>query len=192
MARPILLAVSGAPGTGKTTLASKFSKDLSLPCLDDDNIKELLFDKLGVGDVAWLEDLDAGVTDMLFAFAERWTARGRGLIVESAFYKKSAAPRFEAILRRSNIIFLEVHCTTKPEVRAQRIAARNQSGTRHPGHMDLAYPGPHEPEATFLVKYAPLDVGEIFKVDTTSFAAPDYQALLANLQDFIQQRQEES
>ena len=42
-----LIIVTGAPGTGKTTLALDLSRRLGLPVLSRDDLKERLFDRIG-------------------------------------------------------------------------------------------------------------------------------------------------
>lgn len=44
--RPLLIIVSGAPGTGKTTLARRLSERLSMFLLTRDDLKETLGDSL--------------------------------------------------------------------------------------------------------------------------------------------------
>jgi adenylate kinase family enzyme len=47
------IVVSGAPGTGKTTVAALLAERLVLPLLSLDVIKEALGDSLGLGDEEW-------------------------------------------------------------------------------------------------------------------------------------------
>lgn len=47
------VVVSGAPGTGKSTVAARLAADLRLPELSLDVIKETLADVLGCGDETW-------------------------------------------------------------------------------------------------------------------------------------------
>lgn len=44
--RPALVLVTGAPATGKTTLAARLSRALGWPLLSRDRMKELLWDAL--------------------------------------------------------------------------------------------------------------------------------------------------
>jgi len=48
-----LIVVSGAPGTGKSTIARALGADLRFPVLSLDPVKEALADVLGQGDVSW-------------------------------------------------------------------------------------------------------------------------------------------
>jgi predicted kinase len=187
----VLIVVNGIPGSGKTTLAGKLAKDLAMPCLHKDSLKELLFDTFGVGDLQWSRDLGAGVADMLFSFTARWTKRRRNLILESAFYHSFAAPYFEALVKRQDVIFCEVFCSLDPEIRRQRIKARTESGERHAGHIDQQYANLEESEEAIAAKYAPIGVGKLFRVDTSSFGEDEYQALLGEMTQFMTMHQKE-
>lgn len=183
--KPVLIVINGAPGTGKTTLSKKLSDDLKLPCLRKDDVKELLFDKMGTGDLEWSQDLGAGVAEMLFAFIERWLARGRSLIAESAYYFKFANPRFVSVVNSNDIIFLEIYCKTDPDVRRQRFINRNENGERHSGHVDHNFYSGSHLDNGIDAKYAPLKVGKVFEVDTTEFGPEQHRSLLKDLQVFI-------
>ncbi len=54
---PTLVLVTGAPGSGKTTLAMPLARHLGLPLITKDTIKEALFDTLGTGDHTWSQRL---------------------------------------------------------------------------------------------------------------------------------------
>jgi len=57
MPKPLLIIISGPPGTGKTTLGKRMANELHLPFVNKDSIKELLFDHLGWHDRAWSRKL---------------------------------------------------------------------------------------------------------------------------------------
>lgn len=186
--RPVLVIVNGVPGTGKTTLSKRISKDLGLPCIGKDDIKELLFDKMGTGDLKWSQDIGAGVADALFTFISTWVGRGRSIIAENAYYHELAAPRFKSIVQNTGVIFLEVYCKTDPEVRMKRFIERNENGERHPGHVDNAhYLRLKDSEAV----YAPVAVGDIIEVDTTVFDTIDYSDIIRRIRTSIARHQKE-
>jgi predicted kinase len=63
---PLLVIVSGPPCSGKTTLARWLAKELALPLIAKDNIKELLFDHLGWSDRAWSKKLGRATYPLIY------------------------------------------------------------------------------------------------------------------------------
>ncbi|HEX3568283.1 MAG TPA: ATP-binding protein [Candidatus Saccharimonadales bacterium] len=180
-----LVLVNGIPGTGKTTLARKLTKDLGMPCLGKDMLKEFLFDTLGVGDLTWSQTLGGATFRMLYEFIDHMLTRGESIIIECPFYADAARPVIAKTLKATNARLVEVYCTTDPAVRRQRFIDRNESGDRHPGHVDQNY-YLAQANATEPTKYPPLDLGTLIKVDTTSFGEADYQVLLQRVRAALQ------
>jgi len=183
MAKPVLIVVQGIPGTGKTTLSRKLAKDLPMPRIGKDDIKELLFDHMGIGDGAWSRDIGRATADMLFVLMDDLAGAGRSFMVESAFYVEFAIPRITEIVQRHGITMLELYCTTDREVRSKRFIERYQSGDRHPGHVDTVQTDRTPDELDSI--YAPLNIGTCITVDTTVFGEAEYQALLARIQSVL-------
>ena len=71
MRRKVVL-VSGAPGAGKSTIASQLAPILQVPLVSKDLIKECLWDALDPpsGDLAWSKRLSAASMQLLWQFAE--------------------------------------------------------------------------------------------------------------------------
>lgn len=154
MSRRIVL-VSGAPGTGKTTLALPLSEALGFPLLSKDHIKETLHDALEApeGDLASSRRLGAASMELIWALA----ARCPEAILEANFHPRHPAtrPRLEALA--ANVV--EVYCRCPPEEAARRYADRAPS--THPVHVI----GELAPEA--IAQYEPLGIGTVIEVDTT-------------------------
>lgn len=185
--KPVLIVINGAPGAGKTTLLRKLRKDLALPGIGKDDIKELLFDHLGIGDQDWSRDLGAVTFEMVYTLIEKWVGMGHDLIIENAFYREFAAGRIAKVVSDAHATFVEIHCATDPEVRTKRFIQRMKDGTRHVGHADTVI---MESEDVIQSRYAPLEIGELIRVDTTVFGEQEYRELLKNVEDFLKRNQE--
>ncbi len=85
MHKPFIIIVTGAPCTGKTTLAQWLADQLHLPLLCKDAIKELLFDELGWSDRAWSRKLGKASITLLFSLIEVQLRAGQSFIAESNF-----------------------------------------------------------------------------------------------------------
>jgi predicted kinase len=179
----VLIAINGAPGAGKTTLLRKLRKDLQLPGVGKDDLKELLFDHLGIGDRQWSKDVGAATSDMIFSFLHTWVGLGHDLILENAFYRDFALPHFQKIQDSGKVLMIEVYCKTDPTVRNQRFADRASSGARHKGHADVVM---ELPEDEVQARYGPLAIGTVLEADTTVFGDAEYDQLKQSLRKFIQ------
>ncbi|MDA1096634.1 MAG: hypothetical protein O3B84_05200 [Chloroflexi bacterium] len=91
--RPALVVVSGAPGTGKTSIGRFIPQRLEAPFLNKDLIKESLFDSLGVKDREWSRKLGIASIDLLFGVAEAILVPGNSLVIESNFHREYDPPR---------------------------------------------------------------------------------------------------
>jgi predicted kinase len=123
----LYVVVSGLPGSGKTSLATAVARELGLPLLSKDTIKETLFDVLGTGDVDWSKRLGLASTHVLLELARA----SAGAVLES-FWDPPVA-RDE--LRSLDGHVVELFCDCPAEVARDRYRRRVGEG-RHPGHLD--------------------------------------------------------
>jgi predicted kinase len=125
-----LIVVSGAPGTGKSTIARELGVALRLPVLSLDPIKEALADVLGLGDEDWSNRVGDAAAEVVFrlaadfpdAVAEGWWRGAR---------RDRAVTEFAGAL--------EVFCRSDPDLAAARSLARREGG-RHRIHRDMINP----------------------------------------------------
>lgn len=175
MLKPSLVLVSGAPGTGKSTLANRLAKQFALPCLTKDDIKERLFDTLGWSDRAWSQRLGAASNELLLYITEQMMITRSDFILESAFWAKKSRPQWVQLAQRYHYTPFEIHCTAPLEVLARRMHERAPG--RHAGHVDEAAHAAVMKQIHGGV-YAPLRLSTaVVEVDTADFARVDYAAI---------------
>ena len=133
--KPVLTVVTGPPASGKTTLAREIARELDMPYISKDTLKETLYEQIGSGDD--LEPkLDAAAVALLFAVVEEQLAAGVSVVAESNFDSDSDLAPFERLAEELDIEILQLHVTRPTEMLLERFAKRAASGKRHPGHGD--------------------------------------------------------
>ena len=152
------VVVSGAPATGKTTVAALLADDLMLPLLSLDVMKEALGDSLGLGDEAWSDRVGDAAAEIVFRLAGSFP----GVIVEGWW---RGARRDRAMQAFSG--WIEVFCRCEPHVAEERARAR-AGDSRHPIHRDVINPALLDGVAAVVTSVTPLSVGAaLIDVDTT-------------------------
>ncbi len=167
---PIVL-VSGPPASGKTFVADVLAESLALPLLAKDRVKEVLYDALGTGDVAWSQRLGRTAMAVVYDSLEAQLRAGRPVVVEANFAVAEARPALVALRERRPFASLEVHCTADTDVLVSRFTAR--AGSRHSGHLD-AQRIEEITQAIVERRNGPLDLGsDTMVIDTTDLERVD-------------------
>lgn len=133
---PRLIVVAGYPATGKTSLARGIGDELHLPVIGKDDIKEALFDSLGIGDSAWSARLGHATYEVMFRLVRQFLRAGVSLVVEANFEAGAATISFGAVLQELAAKPMLVVLHGDPDLIIERIHARADAGERHPGHLD--------------------------------------------------------
>lgn len=149
-----LVYVSGAPGSGKTSLAVPLAAELGYALLTKDRIKETLHDAFGAPepDRAWSRRLGAAAMELLWALA----ADAPAVVIEANFRPYSQYERAKLTSLAAHPI--EVHCACPPQLAVKRYNAR----ITHPVHVVTTL----QPEA--MAEWdRPIGIGVLVTVDTT-------------------------
>ena len=174
--RTALILVGGAPGAGKTTLARRLAKEIDVPLISRDDLKETLFETLGVPDRAASRALGVASFAIFFHVLDALVGKVPGVIAECNFTRGRSEAELRPLVPRSRVMLL--HCTTSRAVIAQRISARLTDRNRHPGHHDVENL-PQVLEQIDAGVYDPLDLSlPILTVDTTDGYAPTLQDIV--------------
>ena len=123
---PWYVVVSGAPASGKSTLARQLAPALGLPLLAKDTLKDGLLSVLEAPDVATSEQLGRASVEALLAVA----GDVGSCVVESVWHRSRAV----AQLSRLPGALVEVFCSVQADVLQRRY--RERSGSRHAGYFD--------------------------------------------------------
>ena len=172
---PPLIVITGSPGSGKTTLAGALQRELGYPLLRRDALKEILLDGLGANDRAESQRLGGVSWSLLYGMLDQLAGRAP-VIVESNFSRGRDEVNLEPFLARARSVML--NCQTNWATIQRRIAARNGSIDRHPGHFDdIALPELEQRLVDGV--YEPLDLPcPSLRIDTTDGLTPALPAIL--------------
>lgn len=195
------ILVTGIPAAGKSTMAAFLADALGLPVLSKDSIKELLFDDLGFRSRE--EKVRLGVASMhvMYYAAEQLMKARQPFILENNF-ENTSKEGLVAILQKHRYQSITVVLTGDYQKIYQRFCKRDTEPLRHRGHVvNDCYPemDPHARAKTisyedFVAGIARRGMdsfavdGPCIVVDTTDFSKVDREAVLRQITDLLEKR----
>ena len=176
------VVVSGAPASGKSTLAPCSARSLALSLLSRDAIRDAIADLFGIRSAEERRSILDATFRVFYRPMEEILRVVRCLVAESNFHRNVAEQYLRSLLAKARTVI--VHRQTPREVSSCRFATRSERGGRHWSSSDGERVAQRDagrvPEAWAWAE--PLDLGvPNLVVDTKDGYAPSLESVL----DFI-------
>ena len=191
------ILVAGLPASGKTVMADVLSKDLGIPVISKDKIKEIMYDTVGFHSRKEKVALGVASMEIMYYMAEQHMKCGLPFILENNF-EHISREGLEKLLCKYGYHGITVLLTGDDRILYQRFVARNGTAERHRGHVvNDCYPEKERREVPPMSYEAFVNgftergmdnfsIGDSkIIVDTTDFKKVDYVGLLRKIKELI-------
>ena len=183
--KPLLIIFSGLPATGKTTLARKLSGHFDLPLVSADELKEMMFDRIGNWqDEKLFDSVSRAAYDLLYHSVGLILSTGQSCILEAFLRSEMAEARIAKLKEKYDCEILQFQLNSNADKIIERYESRHNSTERHSCH-----PGniPKEEFIKLKGKSNPVKVdGETIILNTTDFEKVDWALIFQKVKEKMQ------
>lgn len=141
--KPLLVIVTGMPGSGKTTLAATIAKEIRCPLVSRDALKEGILRTYGM-EVAANREVTHQVYEAFFSSIELLLGANISLVAEAAFQHKTWFSKLEPLKEIADIRI--IFCAIPPQLaNARRMLRAQKDPLFNQYHPEPATKGGDEP-----------------------------------------------
>jgi len=173
---PNIIVVTGPPGSGKTTLAHKLSKEIGCPAICRDEIKAGYVITQNKSHAELGDGVNAKIYDVFFEIVNAYLRYEVTVVIDAAFQHKVWAPRLNEIknVAKLKLLICNVDPLVAFERRQQRLLANPNREKFHGEKMKVALSNTNAPQI-----YDPpfLDVPTL-RVNTMNQYDPGFETIL--------------
>ncbi len=120
--KPKCIIVTGRPGSGKNTLATKLARALWMPLISRDEIKEGYVNTFGVRHDELPPDTNGRATELFFRLVGNYLEGNISIVIEAAFQHKVWEPRMAKMIELADPFI--IRCAVDDAVAARRYLER--------------------------------------------------------------------
>ena len=131
---PTLIVVTGAPGSGKSTVAVPLARRLGVPLIAKDDIKEVLWDHIGPGDRDRFLAYGRASYPLMLLVSRLLLDAGQSVMIEANFAPELAADELGRLQADVPFHFVQILCLADAETCLARYSERADTDRRHPMH----------------------------------------------------------
>ncbi len=124
--RPVFIALSGLPGTGKSYFSQKLAQKLPLVILESDALRKVLFPQPSYD---WRES--ARLFRACYFLIEKLLLEGVSLILDATNLSERYRKELYKIARKTGVKFILVKIAAPPEIVRKRLAERKRDILSH-------------------------------------------------------------
>ncbi|MBU1046453.1 AAA family ATPase [Patescibacteria group bacterium] len=185
MKKPLLIILLGPVSVGKTTIGEKVSKELNLPFINKDSLKEVIFDTNGWRDKEYSREIGNTAYSILYHFTNCLLGNSSAVIVEANFLPKYANNKLNNLIKKYNAHAIQLNCWAQEGVLIKRFKERNKLGYRHPGHCeDFIFNDIKDSLNRGRVESLDIE-GEVLNIETTDLNKINYTDLINHISSRI-------
>lgn len=185
--KPLLILVSGAPATGKTTLARKLSDYFKAPYFSADEIKETISEwVVGRKNRKLYEKVCNASYDIFYKNIKKILSISGVCIAEALFIKELAEPKIREIQKKFNCRILQIYLKADEKIATKRYDLRHGKGKRHKSHVPKMSIGLKKYGGyDNLIKKARLEIAKTIEIDTNNLKKIDYKEIFNKIEKIL-------